>query len=670
MNNIRHIVLILSCLAFCCTMTARTKVVNVSVPGTLQQKISKRQQMRIADLVVSGPLNGADLRLLRAMAGVGVDGKPTGGRLRRLDMSDATLVPGGEPYAEVRGRKLTVLGGNVFPARLFAGSKLDDFTFPQSTDTIDSKALYASDVRRVLLPDNLVTGDSVMADCRRLTEVGFPADVVSFDFTSLHGCDSLRVLMFNNIGYIGYHRISNMKSLETVEVRGVVAHIDGWFCYRLPSLRRVLFRGDVLTTGGPGVAQDCPLLEKVEFGGMVLLSGLSDAPGCPLLKKCDTKGSVVYSNNRDFLPSMSLRGDGDGEALNRKIVERVEQANKGPFGKFVGTLDDLAYDLACGFSMAGDTAIALRYLSMAVDKEKCRYGHVISDHDLDNIRNTVGYRALLPKLREQSDYLYILRNCNPYRPGSYTDGKTFTYAKASDERMKRIRQYFRLDSIAGGGSDVDKMKRVMHWLHNTISHDGSGGYPDGAAHNAIDLYAACMKQQRGLNCRGLADVLSELYMAMGWPSRFVTCQPRAYDTDGDCHVITMVWSRSMGKWLWMDPTFDTWVTDEHGVLLSIREVRERLREGKPLAINPDANWNNRNKQTKEDYLDNYMAKNLYYLSTHLHSDADIEGGPLKDGDEYISLMPVGMDGAHPGGKDTNDDDWFWQAAEKTLHGKK
>ena len=46
--------------------------------------------------------------------------------------------------------------------------------------------------------------------------------------------------------------------------------------------------------------------------------------------------------------------------------------------------------------------------------------------------------------------------------------------------------------------------------------------------------------------------------------------------------------------------------DEKGNLLSIQEVREHLRKGLPLVLNKEANWNNKEQTTKEDYLDNYM----------------------------------------------------------------
>ena len=67
----------------------------------------------------------------------------------------------------------------------------------------------------------------------------------------------------------------------------------------------------------------------------------------------------------------------------------------------------------------------------------------------------------------------------------------------------------------------------------------------------------------------------------------------------DCHVINAVYSNTLDKWLWMDPTFNAYVTDEKGNLLGIGEVRERLRKNEPIVLNEDANWNNKNKQTKE-----------------------------------------------------------------------
>ncbi|MDE8722370.1 hypothetical protein PZH44_16025, partial [Alistipes putredinis] len=42
------------------------------------------------------------------------------------------------------------------------------------------------------------------------------------------------------------------------------------------------------------------------------------------------------------------------------------------------------------------------------------------------------------------------------------------------------------------------------------------------------------------------------------------------------------------------------------VMLSIQEVRERMRDGRPYFLNEDANWNNESPQTQKHYLDTYQ----------------------------------------------------------------
>jgi len=64
--------------------------------------------------------------------------------------------------------------------------------------------------------------------------------------------------------------------------------------------------------------------------------------------------------------------------------------------------------------------------------------------------------------------------------------------------------------------------------------------------------------------------------------------------------------------------------DEQKNPLSIEEVIERIIEDKPLSFNTDANWNNKNLVVKEEYLYNYMAKNLYLLECPVVSEFDSE----------------------------------------------
>jgi hypothetical protein len=178
----------------------------------------------------------------------------------------------------------------------------------------------------------------------------------------------------------------------------------------------------------------------------------------------------------------------------------------------------------------------------------------------------------------------------------------------------------------------------MHWVHNIIRHDGSAP-TNPTLRNSIDIIKVCKTENRGVNCRMMATVLNECYLSMGIKSRFVTCMPKETIFE-DCHVINMVYSNDLKKWIWIDPTFDAYVMNEKGELLGLVEVRERLISGKTLILNPDANWNRKSTQTKEYYLEYYMAKNLYRLRTPLFSEYDTE--TISNGKEitYVELLPL------------------------------
>jgi hypothetical protein len=156
-----------------------------------------------------------------------------------------------------------------------------------------------------------------------------------------------------------------------------------------------------------------------------------------------------------------------------------------------------------------------------------------------------------------------------------------------------------------------------------------------------------------------------MYLPMGWKSHYVTCLPRD-ENDGDCHVINCVWVKRLQEWIRIDPTFAAYVKDENGNFLSIGEVRERLIDGRPLILNEDANWNNKNKQTKEAYLMNYMAKNLYWLQLPVNNIFNPESRYRNNVNEYVSLLPMGYTRSNMDylGIITHDPDYFWHSPKE------
>jgi hypothetical protein len=472
----------------------------------------------------------------------------------------------------------------------------------------------------------------------------------------------LKELVLGTMRYLQWNCFSNMPNLETFIMKGDLLHIDGMPFVNCPKLRTVVFERDILDTGGNEFAHDCPELESITINN-ILSTGFSKVENCPKFKGCKLKGSVAFDVDSVFIPSIhGIVSPKAFKSLSATAMKFYNENDSDISFKFFG--NGMLYNLACLQAFSGKhNDMALKTLRLAV-KEGCDdYSHISEDTDLKHLHGSNEFNdivALAKQVHINNSKLTLLKKTAPYVRTEKWD-EPFRYAPVTDANLQRVRKFFNLDSIAGKGDEISQIKNIMYWLHNNIRHDGSGGFPKDCQRNAIDLFNACKTQKRGLNCRGLAIVLSEMYLAMGWPSRFLTCQPKAYDTDQDCHVINIVWSQKLNKWIWMDPTFAAYITDENGLLLHPGEVRERMIDDKPLVLNSDANWNNKNKESKEAYFE-YMAKNLYILSAYTYSCFNTEGG--KEKTKYVTLLPENFNYKDWCNLKTNNDEYFWQKPEK------
>lgn len=353
--------------------------------------------------------------------------------------------------------------------------------------------------------------------------------------------------------------------------------------------------------------------------------------------------------------------------LVKEWIAKFDKESPAVKKDFAGNLGGMYYNLACYDALQGKKADAIAEFQKAVTLGYTDYQHILVDIDLDGLRKDKQFKAIMQDLKEKKDYGYIIRKSGSYNLKEKTTAlPAFTYEDASSPNLVNLKNQFNLDSVSGNGDEFSKVKKLLYWTHNAVRHDGNSGNPK--SKNAIDLIAVCKKEGRGVNCRMMATILRDVYQAEGFKTRIVTCMPK--DTaDFDCHVITVVWLNTLNKWVWMDPTFNAYVSDDKGNLLSIEEVRNRLVNGGALVLNEDANWNNKNKQTKAYYLDNYMSKNLYWLQCSAKSAWDVETRkPGMQTIEYLNLYPGTYSTIHqPVKKDgdmieyaTNNPVYFWQ----------
>ena len=157
------------------------------------------------------------------------------------------------------------------------------------------------------------------------------------------------------------------------------------------------------------------------------------------------------------------------------------------------------YNYVCKLSLANDRQNALDLLERLVADGFREYYHYLKDKDLDTLRNEPRFQQMMADLKKTETKINKLKASPEYLHDNQTDTSlTFTYQEPSDSMLTAIRQYFRLDSIAGNGDEISRIKNIMYWLHDAIRHDGSSSWPK-CRYNAIDLYELTKRENRGLN---------------------------------------------------------------------------------------------------------------------------------------------------------------------------
>ena len=352
-------------------------------------------------------------------------------------------------------------------------------------------------------------------------------------------------------------------------------------------------------------------------------------------------------------------GKGDYQAAVKSANElialfsQLSKVNQKRYNSLL-SLSDLYYGLACCLSMLNKMEEAIDAFEEAVKYGFSNYNHANIAKHFDNIRNNQRFIALMESISE-NDYISILRQAGKFQSADTTGLPRFTYEASTSNNLRNVRGFFKLDSIAGDGDEISKILNLMKWVQTNIHHDGRNN--DLYEFTSIDIYNYHKSTGKGVNCRHLAIVLNEMYLAMGFKSRWVSCHSK--EESNTYHVINSVYSTTLKKWLWMDPTMNAYLKDENGNLLNIEEVRERLIDNRPLVLNDDAKLIYQNKQTKEGYINSWMSKYLYWFYCPIDNRFNPESNTNQT---YISLCPLGYKPSSSNVRMvvTHDAAYFWE----------
>ena len=176
-------------------------VINLDGPGTLPQKISASDKYRITNLKINGKIDGTDLGFLREMAGQSKNGgiDPTEGKLSILDLSEAKILCGGEPYITwdngYYSEKNDEIGNNVFS---FCDG-LKSITLPKNLTSIAENAFWeCSGLTSITIPSSVSSiSHHAFAYCYGLTSLTLSSNITSISKVAFVDCNQLQDVRYN-----------------------------------------------------------------------------------------------------------------------------------------------------------------------------------------------------------------------------------------------------------------------------------------------------------------------------------------------------------------------------------------------------------------------------------------------------------------------------------------
>ena len=294
--------------------------------GTLK-KLLGDDYLSITSLKVVGPINGDDVYYLRKMLGGNNFSEADRGKLTTLDLSEATIVEGGEWYyydeyytphyytsnntiGEYMFNNCANLKNIILPDSVteisgyaFADCySLTSVTIPDSVTSIGDYAFYdCSALTSITIPDSVTSiGKNVFAHCSSLTSVTIPDSVTSIGDDAFHGClDLTSVTIGNGVTEIGWYAFYRCSSLTSVIIPDSVTEIGGYAFYGCSALTSVTIPDSVISIGG-NAFEDCSVLTSVTIGNGVTKIGGYAFYGCSALTSVTIPDSVNVIGGNAF----------------------------------------------------------------------------------------------------------------------------------------------------------------------------------------------------------------------------------------------------------------------------------------------------------------------------------------------------------------------------------
>ncbi len=147
-----------------------------------------------------------------------------------------------------------------------------------------------------------------------------------------------------------------------------------------------------------------------------------------------------------------------------------------------------------------------------------------------------------------------------------------------DAYLTEIRTKYALDGVlAGATDDLDRVRRITHWVHTQTGHTG---WPEGQPTDPLGLLDAAAKGA-SFRCVEFGIAVAGSLQAVGIPARVVGSRARDVETRrlGAGHVFAEAWLADQHAWVFVDAQMDIVGLSKAGTPLNAIEFRNALANG-------------------------------------------------------------------------------------------
>ena len=289
--------------------TAGNGVVSIAKAGTMK-KLLGDDYLNITSLKVVGPINGDDVYYLRKMLGGDNFSEAEWGKLTTLDLSEATIVEGGEWYYKLYNDDKFYTANNAIGERMFQFcANLQNIILPENVTSIGEKAFSdCSSLTSVTIGNGVTSiGDYAFSDCSSLISVTIPDNVTSIGKRAFFSCSSLTsVTIGDGFTSIGDYAFSYCDALTSITIPDNVTYIGNSAFFSCSSLTSVTIGNYCVTSIGDNAFSHCSSLTSVTIGNYVTSIGDYAFSDCSSLISVTIPDNVTSIGNRVFSRCSSL----------------------------------------------------------------------------------------------------------------------------------------------------------------------------------------------------------------------------------------------------------------------------------------------------------------------------------------------------------------------------